>query len=93
MRPGLSDLATLAYVDEETTLAAFTDPEACYRNVILPRKLDLNLGYLQLRTRWTDLALIFLTLRFVLRPGVRDQHWMRRFLPAEGIPAASGSAR
>jgi lipopolysaccharide/colanic/teichoic acid biosynthesis glycosyltransferase len=34
VRPGLTDLATLAYVDEEETLAAYEDPEIHYRETI-----------------------------------------------------------
>jgi lipopolysaccharide/colanic/teichoic acid biosynthesis glycosyltransferase len=92
-RPGLTDLATLAYVDEEDTLAGFNDPETCYRQVILPRKLDLNIRYAQLRTRRTDLRLILLTAGFVLHLRARDQKWMRRFLPPDEQSFAPGGSR
>jgi lipopolysaccharide/colanic/teichoic acid biosynthesis glycosyltransferase len=64
VKPGITDLATLAYRDEEQMLAAFDDPEKGYVEQILPTKLALNLAYLDRRTLLTDLKLIGLTLRY-----------------------------
>lgn len=62
-RPGITDLATLAYVDEEKALATSSDPEYDYRATLLPRKLSLNLGYRRERTWRSDIRLLLLTLR------------------------------
>jgi lipopolysaccharide/colanic/teichoic acid biosynthesis glycosyltransferase len=83
VRPGLTDLATLAYVDEEQTLAAYEDPEIHYRETVLPRKLALNAHYLRLRSRRTDLRLVVLTILYVLHLGRRDQDWIHKFLLVE----------
>lgn len=83
VRPGITDLATLAYVDEALALAAQRDPEAYYRDTILPRKLGLNVRYLQLRSWRTDLQMILLTAGHVLGLAPRDQGWMQKFLAAE----------
>ncbi|MEZ6196196.1 MAG: sugar transferase [Planctomycetota bacterium] len=40
VRPGLTDPATLAHLDEEAALAGREDPERHYREVILPAKLE-----------------------------------------------------
>lgn len=83
VRPGITDLATLAYLDEERMLAAQCDPESSYREAILPRKLALNVKYQGLRSWRTDLELIFLTLISIARLGRRDRGRLERFLAAE----------
>jgi len=63
VRPGITDLATLVYRDEELMLGASGDPDAFYRESVLPAKLLLNIAYLVSRSFWLDLKLIFLTIR------------------------------
>ena len=80
VRPGISDLATLVYRDEEEMLASASDPEQYYRERILPEKLGLNLRYLGVRTFWQDLLLILLTLRYAfVRAGYDPQRILQRF--------------
>ncbi len=83
VRPGITDLATLAHLDEERTLSASEDPESYYREAVLPGKLALNVKYLQIRSWRTDFRVIVLTLQSVLhlRPG--EQGWIREFLSTE----------
>jgi lipopolysaccharide/colanic/teichoic acid biosynthesis glycosyltransferase len=69
VRPGLTDLATLVYRDEETILAGFDDPERAYRESVLPAKLALNLEYLERRSPVRDLKLLMLTIRHSFWPG------------------------
>lgn len=47
VRPGVTDIASLAYRHEERLLARQTDPETHYRQVILPRKLRLARFYVR----------------------------------------------
>ncbi len=63
IRPGITDPATLAYRNEEDILAAATDRERFYTEVVLPDKLRLNLDYMQRVSLGFDLALILMTLR------------------------------
>lgn len=72
-RPGITDLASLLYRDEERILAASGDPQVLYRERVLPAKLRLNLAYLRARSFWQDLRLIYLTIRYSL--------WRERFNP------------
>jgi len=58
VRPGITDPASLSYVDESQLLARFDDPERGYVDVVLPRKLALSLAYLEHRTLRSDLALL-----------------------------------
>lgn len=66
VRPGITDPASIAYRNEEETLAASPDPERCYREEILPRKLDLYEEYVRTRTFWGDLGIILKTLWVVV---------------------------
>jgi lipopolysaccharide/colanic/teichoic acid biosynthesis glycosyltransferase len=68
VRPGITDLATLLYRDEETILSAAADPERFYIESVLPAKLRLNVGYLLSSSFRQDLRLILLTIRYSLFP-------------------------
>jgi lipopolysaccharide/colanic/teichoic acid biosynthesis glycosyltransferase len=68
VRPGITDLATLIYRNEEEILGAAEDPERCYRERVLPDKLALNLEYIRRRTWIMDLRLLALTARYSFAP-------------------------
>lgn len=67
VRPGITDPASLAFSHEAELLAAASDPEREYREVILPAKLRLSADYAARASLFTDLALILRTLSRVLR--------------------------
>jgi len=71
-RPGITDLATLVYRNEEEILARSADPEQFYREVLLPSKLALNLRYLRSRSFTQDLKLLLLTARYSFFPAGFD---------------------
>jgi lipopolysaccharide/colanic/teichoic acid biosynthesis glycosyltransferase len=77
VRPGLTDLATLLYRDEERLLAGYSDPERAYRESILPAKLALNLEYLAKRSFASDLSLLVLTVIISLVPRAFDPRKIR----------------
>jgi len=62
LRPGITDLASIKYRDEERLLAKSPNPDQVYRNEILPDKLQLVLKYMDNISFKTDLKIIFLTL-------------------------------
>jgi len=64
-RPGITGLAQLLNADEETRLVD-ADPERAYREVILPRKLELDAAYLRHRSTRLDLWILAQTPRAVL---------------------------
>jgi lipopolysaccharide/colanic/teichoic acid biosynthesis glycosyltransferase len=68
VRPGITDLATLLYRDEERILGTCQNADTFYRESVLPAKLFWNLAYLRSRSFWQDLKLIFLTIRFSFFP-------------------------
>ncbi|MEN9891984.1 MAG: hypothetical protein RLY78_2279 [Pseudomonadota bacterium] len=63
VRPGITDPASLAGLDESAELAAAADPEAHYIRVILPRKLALQADYARQATLASDLRMLARTLR------------------------------
>jgi lipopolysaccharide/colanic/teichoic acid biosynthesis glycosyltransferase len=83
VRPGVTELATLLYRDEEKLLGASGDPHALYRETVLPAKLALNLGYLQFRSFRRELKLILLTIRYSLFPKRFDPDLIRRTVGTE----------
>ncbi|MCG3148791.1 MAG: hypothetical protein PCFJNLEI_02238 [Verrucomicrobiae bacterium] len=58
LKPGVTDLATLAFRNEEELLASAADVEKYYVEQCLPRKIELNLAYQQRANLWQDMRLI-----------------------------------
>ena len=69
VRPGITDFASIEYRDESAVLARADDPEREYTEVVLPAKLRLAAQYVDQATLTTDLRLIGLTLKALLRHG------------------------
>lgn len=69
VRPGITDLASLAYRDEERMLAGQSAPEHFYVRSVLPDKLRRNLEYIGHISFIHDLKLIFQTLAVLVRPA------------------------
>jgi len=67
VRPGITDPASLAWIDEGRLLAAAADPEREYIEVILPAKLQRAAEYAERASLATDLAVLWRTLRLLLR--------------------------
>jgi len=62
VRPGLTDPASLAYIDEAALLAAAADPEREYIEVILPAKVAHAAAYAEGASLWSDLGVLWRTL-------------------------------
>ena len=67
VRPGITDLASVKYRDENEILGQADDPEAAYVNQVLPDKLALATEYVRRASFWFDVRLIFATFWKVLR--------------------------
>ena len=61
VRPGITSWASLRYRHEESLLTG-ASVEDDYRQSILPKKLALDLQYIQERSLWLDLRIIFSTI-------------------------------
>ncbi len=62
VRPGLTDYASLEYINENETLAASENPEQLYLHTIMPAKLELNLKYIRERSLGKDIRIILKTI-------------------------------
>lgn len=61
VRPGITDLASIRYRNENELLAKASDPEQYYREVVMQDKLRINLEYVSNHSFWYDIKLIFRT--------------------------------
>jgi len=62
VRPGITDIASIKYMDENDLLASAENPEEYYINVIMPDKLRLNLEYIRNSNLINDIKTIFKTI-------------------------------
>jgi lipopolysaccharide/colanic/teichoic acid biosynthesis glycosyltransferase len=62
VRPGITDPASIAFRNESDLLGKADDPEAFYIREIMPKKLELNLSYLESQSVVSDIKIIFNTL-------------------------------
>ena len=60
--PGLTDFASIEFIDEQKLLGKARDPEKAYIEDVMPKKLELNLKYIDQRSFWLDIRLIFKTI-------------------------------
>ena len=66
VRPGLTDYASIRYVNENALLAASEDPEQTYIHEIMPDKLALNLKYIQEQSLLVDMKIILQTFAAII---------------------------
>lgn len=66
VRPGITDLASIEFKDENSLLDEANDPEQTYITKILPIKQAYYLAYVRDHTLWSDMKIIFKTVREIL---------------------------
>lgn len=66
VRPGLSSLASMEYINENEVLGRSSDPEGTYIQEVMPAKLELDLKYVREQSFALDLRIIFGTLAKLL---------------------------
>jgi lipopolysaccharide/colanic/teichoic acid biosynthesis glycosyltransferase len=67
VKPGITDFASLEFIDENELLAKSSNPEETYINQIMPEKLTLNLKYIAQQCFTTDIKIIFNTLLKIVK--------------------------
>jgi lipopolysaccharide/colanic/teichoic acid biosynthesis glycosyltransferase len=67
VRPGITGMASMDYVDENELLAKAADPERAYIEEVMPAKLALDLGYVRERSMALDLKIIWSTIGLIFR--------------------------
>jgi lipopolysaccharide/colanic/teichoic acid biosynthesis glycosyltransferase len=66
VRPGITDPASLEFLDEATLLAQAADPEREYIQAILPRKVEQAARYAEQASLASDVAVLWRTLAVLL---------------------------
>lgn len=66
VKPGITDKASITYMNEESVLSKAEDPEEVYRDKILPHKLELCEEYVSNRSFSEDMMVIFSTVSLIL---------------------------
>ena len=61
VRPGITDYASIEYVDENNILEKSSDPEKSYIDKIMPHKISLNMKYINNQSVKEYFKIIFLT--------------------------------
>ena len=67
VRAGITDYASIEFSNENDILANETDPEKAYIEKIMPRKIELNKKYLSEISVMTDIKIILLTIKKILK--------------------------
>ena len=67
VRPGITDYASIEYIDENKLLAQAADPDKTYIEEIMPAKITLNMRYINDRTLCQYFKIIFLTIVKIIR--------------------------
>ena len=67
VRAGITDYASIEFSDENDLLASEKDPEKVYIEKIMPKKIELNKKYLSEISILTDIKIILLTIKKILK--------------------------
>ena len=67
VRPGITDYASIEYIDENRLMAASKDPDRTYIEQIMPAKIALNMRYINHRTIGEYMRIILLTITKIIR--------------------------
>jgi len=66
VRPGITDYASIEYVNENEILSKTNDPDRVYVEEVMPHKIKLSMRYLEHYTVSEYLKIIFLTLKKII---------------------------
>jgi lipopolysaccharide/colanic/teichoic acid biosynthesis glycosyltransferase len=66
VRPGITDYASIEYVNENELLSKAEDPDRTYIEEVMPDKIKLNMRYLEHYTVGEYFKIIFLTFKSLI---------------------------
>ena len=69
VKPGITDYASIAYVNENEILGSAEDPEKAYVEQVMPDKIKLNMRYIHNKSIVEYFKIIFLTFRSIMSLG------------------------
>jgi FlaA1/EpsC-like NDP-sugar epimerase/lipopolysaccharide/colanic/teichoic acid biosynthesis glycosyltransferase len=81
VRPGITDVASLTYRDEEKVLEGKTDPEGYYLHMVLPEKINLAKEYVRKASLVYDLKIIGMTFFKLIYPHDAIHKWITKVTP------------
>ena len=67
VRAGITDYASIEFSDENDLLASEEDPEKAYIEKVMPKKIELNKKYITEISILTDIKIILLTIKKILK--------------------------
>ncbi|MFN5183298.1 MAG: sugar transferase [Bacteroidota bacterium] len=67
VKPGITDFASIEFIDENEILGKSTDPEKTYIVEVMPAKLELNIKYINNQGLFTDIGIILKTILKIFR--------------------------
>ena len=67
VRAGITDYASIEFSNENDLLASEEDPEKAYIEKVMPKKIELNKKYLSEISVLTDIKIILLTIKKILK--------------------------
>jgi lipopolysaccharide/colanic/teichoic acid biosynthesis glycosyltransferase len=67
VKPGLTDLASISYFEENKLLGESDNPEETYINEVMPEKIKLSLEYIDNQSFINDIKIILSTIRRILQ--------------------------
>lgn len=70
VKPGITDYASIAYIDENTLLGRSADPERTYIETIMPEKIRLNMKYIENQGLSAYFKILILTLLHIFKKGM-----------------------
>jgi lipopolysaccharide/colanic/teichoic acid biosynthesis glycosyltransferase len=66
-KPGITDLASISYFEENKILAKSKDPQRTYLEEIMPAKIRINIEYQAKANVWRDLGVVWKTAMRMMR--------------------------
>jgi len=66
VKPGITDYASIQYIDENELLAQSNDPEETYIQVVLPEKVAYNMKYINNQSIKEYFKILYLTIKKIL---------------------------
>jgi lipopolysaccharide/colanic/teichoic acid biosynthesis glycosyltransferase len=67
-RPGITDVSSIIFREEEAVLENQADPEGYYKKILLPEKIRLTKAYIENSSFLYDLKLVLNTLHKIFYP-------------------------
>lgn len=87
VRPGITDYASIEYLDENTLLALSPDPDKTYIEEIMPAKIRLNMKYINNKCLKEYLYVIFRTFTGLSLDKLFNWYFNKASLPFWGVLA------